>query len=574
MQRNVDLLLVTVNDYETKSVIAAFEEETGAGATRLNIDDRLYLDLGDVNGTSVFLALSEMGSGGPGGAQQTVDKAIRALKPGAVIAVGLAFGVDEDKQSIGEILVSKQICLYDLQRRGEEIVVRGDRPHASTRLINYFASFAQTNWSGDRVSPGLLLTGEKLVDNFDYREQLRKLEVESIGGEMEAGGVYTACHEHKVDWIVIKAICDWGDGHKAENKDEHQAKAATNAVSFLVHCLKQCGLTGSSASFPQEETLAQSMDVARGESVQGTQVVDLAGVIEVLVNRFRFGWVQGTHQPSDTFAVFWPVTLRQPTPIHAVQAFAAAVLQRFGGQVFLCLDDLGNQQSTVETFCSSIRRWMERVEADFDAVDVSRFSDYMSDSLDAWPVMQAWLGKTDDRVKQILEISKILEANSDEATTDNALRNRKPRRILTPATVWSVLESVRSKIEQECSTITLGGVDEKPLWRTWRNNICSGERVGHLYNPKLGSNEPIHMAKTDLGWDSVDCVRDAFELSLREPNSLAQDALIPWTMRGCVELPAFIMSGFSETESPFIGSIDNAMTMRESWADAVSAWLF
>ena len=50
--------------------------------------------------------------------QQAVDKAIRALRPGAVIAVGIAFGVSERDQSIGDLLLSKQLRLYDLQRAG------------------------------------------------------------------------------------------------------------------------------------------------------------------------------------------------------------------------------------------------------------------------------------------------------------------------------------------------------------------------------------------------------------------------------------------------------------------------
>lgn len=36
-----------------------------------------------------------------------------------------------------------------------------------------------------RVRPGVLLSGEKLIDDIDYRDQFVKLEVEAIGGEME-----------------------------------------------------------------------------------------------------------------------------------------------------------------------------------------------------------------------------------------------------------------------------------------------------------------------------------------------------------------------------------------------------
>ncbi len=78
----VDILLITVNRIETRAVLDAFELVTGHNAKPYTINDRLYHDLGTVNDTRVFHALSEMGSSGLGAAQQTVDKGIRALIKG------------------------------------------------------------------------------------------------------------------------------------------------------------------------------------------------------------------------------------------------------------------------------------------------------------------------------------------------------------------------------------------------------------------------------------------------------------------------------------------------------------
>jgi nucleoside phosphorylase len=183
-----------------------------------------------------------MGSGGVGAMQQAVDKAIVALNPRAVAAVGIAFGVDEEKQAIGDILLSKQVQLYELQRCGKEVRMRGDKPHAASRLINHFETFSQVKWCGAKVQPGLILSGEKLIDNIDYRKQLVELQPEAVGGEMEAAGLYVACQDHKVDWIVIKAICDWADGKKDMNKEDRQKVAATNAADFVVKALQYAAL--------------------------------------------------------------------------------------------------------------------------------------------------------------------------------------------------------------------------------------------------------------------------------------------------------------------------------------------
>jgi nucleoside phosphorylase len=243
-----DVLLVTVNDHETRAIHDEFELATGHAAVPVPLGGRVYRDLGEVNGTTVFHALSEMGSSSVGAMQQTVDKAIRALDPGAVIAVGIAFGVNEKKQSIGDILLSKQLRPYDLQRVGSkgEVRLRGDKPHATPRLIDHFDGFRQTAWDGTKVIPGVLLTGEKLIDDIDYRDSLIAIEAEAIGGEMEGIGLYVPCHEHKVDWVVIKAICDWADGNKGVNKKRRQQKAAKNAAEFLVKALQYAPLKRTS----------------------------------------------------------------------------------------------------------------------------------------------------------------------------------------------------------------------------------------------------------------------------------------------------------------------------------------
>lgn len=240
-----DILFTTVNEHETQALVQAFAQETGKPAKMLVVDDRTYQNLGEINGTTCYLAISEMGSGGPGATQQTIDKGIRALAPNAVIAVGIAFGAKK-KQEIGDILLSKQVVLYEMQRRskGNKIEARGDKAHASSRLISFFQNAAQVNWHGANVHPGLLLTGEKLIDDIEFRKELVALEPEAIGGEMEGAGLYVASLDHKMDWIIIKAICDRADGNKARNKTQRQKTAAKNAVDFVIHALKQAQFNG------------------------------------------------------------------------------------------------------------------------------------------------------------------------------------------------------------------------------------------------------------------------------------------------------------------------------------------
>ena len=78
-----------------------------------------------------------------------------------------------------------------------------------------------------------MLSGAKLVDNLDYRDSLKKQYPTAIGGEMEGSGLHAACETSKTDWIVIKAISDWGDGSKGADSDARQKLAGDHAAKVV-----------------------------------------------------------------------------------------------------------------------------------------------------------------------------------------------------------------------------------------------------------------------------------------------------------------------------------------------------
>jgi WD40 repeat protein/nucleoside phosphorylase len=253
---NADVLLVTATKVEATAVLHLFEKPQ-----LRRIGDKTYYDLGVVNGANVFLVQTEMGTEGPGGATLTVRQAIYDLSPSAVIMVGIAFGVNKHEQRIGDILVSKQLLVYESQRIGTgsdgraTITMRGDRPLASLRLLDRFRS-GDLDWQGVTVRFGLLFSGNKLIDNKIFRDQLLKVQSDAIGGEMEGAGVCAAAQQSKVDWILVKAICDWADGNKAQDKDLRQQMAAENAARFTLHVLRRGGFTRSAddADFSRSHT--------------------------------------------------------------------------------------------------------------------------------------------------------------------------------------------------------------------------------------------------------------------------------------------------------------------------------
>lgn len=186
-----------------------------------------------------------MGSSTSSGSIITIGNAINLIEPKFVLMVGIAFGIDRKEQKIGDVLVSETIMPYEIQRIGtDKIVSRNVKPEASNTLKNIFKntldwSHTLSNEKTAKLTFGDVLSGDKLIDNIDFRDQLKATFETAIGGEMEGTGLYAACQDKKVDWILIKAICDFADGKKKRNKDENQQIAASSAVNFCLHVFKQ-----------------------------------------------------------------------------------------------------------------------------------------------------------------------------------------------------------------------------------------------------------------------------------------------------------------------------------------------
>lgn len=246
-----DVLLITVNDHEFNSVYKIARERAGKDPDPIHMS-RTYYDLGFAGGVRVAMVRSQMGSGSPGGTATTTLQAIRDIQPRYIIAVGIVFGVDPDKQKIGQVLYSRQLQCYDLQKVATnektgavEVVPRGDKVTANVGFLDRVDDAAYCWPEGQEEGKPravLLLSGDKLVDNVGFKDQLLLLSPEAEGGEMEGSGVYTAASEYGKPWMLIKAICDYADGKKREKKEERQALAAGKAARFAFYLIERGGL--------------------------------------------------------------------------------------------------------------------------------------------------------------------------------------------------------------------------------------------------------------------------------------------------------------------------------------------
>ena len=87
---------------------------------------------------------------------------------------------------------------------------------------------------------GRVLSLPELIDDINERNRLLRAHPDSIGGEMEGRSFAYAAFNRKCDWLLIKAICDWGYDKNAVpgQKDRDQQIAARNAADFVRYAVE------------------------------------------------------------------------------------------------------------------------------------------------------------------------------------------------------------------------------------------------------------------------------------------------------------------------------------------------
>lgn len=181
-----------------------------------------------------------IGAEGAGGSTLATNAAILTWNPTAIIMVGIAFGADRRKQRPADVLVAEQIVPYESQRisRGKPMF-RDAIPPSGSLLRNRFRNaigwrFTRPDKTQVAVHTGRILSGDKLVDDPKFKQWLLKSFPTVIGGEMEGAGVHAAATRNRTEWILVKGVCDWADGHKHDGYQEMAAAAAVSLCQFVL----------------------------------------------------------------------------------------------------------------------------------------------------------------------------------------------------------------------------------------------------------------------------------------------------------------------------------------------------
>ncbi|MDH4100532.1 MAG: metallophosphoesterase [Nitrospirota bacterium] len=327
----------------------------------------------------------------------------------------------------------------------------------------------------------------------------------------------------------------------------------------------------------------------------------LVGFLKILEDQYFLRWERGSLPTAlNGVSIYWPVRLRHPTPIHAVQCFVAAGLQKLGCHIYLWIDDLGTQEYQCHVFIEKLLEWYKKAGGNESHITVKQFNDILEGAgrniEPAWQMLQKWLGNSFYMTDQILRISKILPT-ADDYTHDmpqnvlDEIKKRRPRRLMTPSMVWTCLSVLHQEQKEGTQQIiTLSGYDERELWDAWQK-CCSppSMKVGHLYVSKLmrrtsQGETTLHMADNHLNWTSKEDIESNFEKAYCDDDGHIWDNprnMIAWAVNNCVLLPNYIAQNHDDFQinGLSIRKLDDLKTyrpidIREELVSAVNRWLF
>ena len=160
------------------------------------------------------------------------------------LKVGVAYGGNKDKAKLGDVLVSDTIASLDTLKfkADDSIISRSptELVHGMLRAnfcsgCNKFRKFACTDGTPPRYSKaiiGTIVSGIYLVDNQRIKERLFNKSMDAIGGEMEGCVLMDIIRQREscpFKAIIIKGVCDYGDGKKEK---QWQITAALAAVEY------------------------------------------------------------------------------------------------------------------------------------------------------------------------------------------------------------------------------------------------------------------------------------------------------------------------------------------------------
>jgi nucleoside phosphorylase len=238
LREAIDVLLVTATPIELAAVLQRLMLHPEGGPWKVYVHKETYYIGCFANRTAVVVKC-DIGSSGRGAALTVCLSAIEVWRPRAVIMVGIAFGKDPKERGMCDVLVANSVIPYEVGRLGQrQYIPRAPHPPTDALLLNRFTNATDWNYRfrGATVKTriGLLLSGEKLIDNARAKARLFRLFPHAIGGGN--GGRWNFCSGRS-----LQCSMNFSQSHQRLRRRKEAQEISE------VRC-RSCGLVGGTCA--------------------------------------------------------------------------------------------------------------------------------------------------------------------------------------------------------------------------------------------------------------------------------------------------------------------------------------
>lgn len=242
-------LLLFVATTTEKEELKAVALELGLGwqgATHRSLGR--HYKMGDIGDYRVVAVQTRMGPFMQDGSAAKGIFFKRGTAATAIVQLGMAFGIDSEKQKRGDVLVSTSLVPYDRRNvLAHEGHYRHDytpaaRQMARESMVRLFHREAEKPGWPFNVHVGAILSGGAAISSTKFRNELRDgfpaLTEPIVGGDMEAVGLVSVPpSDGEPAWVMVKGISDFAEDDRPADFPEHRKLACTNSARFVLTAL-------------------------------------------------------------------------------------------------------------------------------------------------------------------------------------------------------------------------------------------------------------------------------------------------------------------------------------------------
>ncbi|NKQ39276.1 MAG: GNAT family N-acetyltransferase [Methanosarcinales archaeon] len=165
------VLIITVTDIEKKELEHVIKKNTAIKSFEIITDTELeYMDVKNIGKSHVTIVKQPKQGGNV--SQNILSTAIDEIKPDVVIMVGIAYGLNENTQKIGDVLISESITnISHIKKTDNEVIQRGETHNVDKKLLMRFDDLETNNFN---IFKGNILSASILCDDKKFINELKK----------------------------------------------------------------------------------------------------------------------------------------------------------------------------------------------------------------------------------------------------------------------------------------------------------------------------------------------------------------------------------------------------------------